>query len=199
MGYGIVAGLNGTGDKTKTILKQISSDRYQSFDEAFLATVMQSDNVAAVMVTADIPPNYKPGMRVDLTVTSLGDTQSLQGGILLQTLLLGSNQEVYAIAQGATSLKESTSKGPITANIFGGAIVEREIIGILAPNSSVKLLLRSPKCISPERLVSTMNKKYPDTAQVLDLMSIRVKIPPDLNTAEFLRHPHKSPPGNSVF
>jgi len=193
VGYGIVVGLAGSGDINRELLDEISSKTIQGFGinkPSKPSAFIKAENVAAVMLTANIPPNYKQGMRVDFTLTSLGDATSLEGGILMQTPLLGLNQEVYAIAQGPISTVGFTEDGKeqdcIIATIFGGALVEREIIGILAPKNSAKLLLRNANRISTERLVKTINKKYPDTAQVLDLMSLRVKIPQDSTTAEFL-------------
>ncbi len=189
LGYGIVVGLKGAGDKNKTFLEQINSDRYQSLGPKFPSTVVQSENVAAVIVTANIPPNYKTGMRVDITVRRLGDAKSLQGGYLMQTTLLGVNHEVYAFAQGAISQKEpgldANNKHPLTATIVNGGIVERETIGNPAPNA-IKLLLRSPDRITAESMVSEINKKHPHSAKVLDLMSIRVEIPQNSTTSEFL-------------
>ena len=116
LGYGLVVGLNGTGDSTQSTFTALTiSNMLKRLNITLPAGTLQTKNVAAVMVTADIPPFQKSGDRLDVTVSSLGDAGSLQGGTLLQTPLLGADNNVYAVAQGSISL------GGYTANGGGGS------------------------------------------------------------------------------
>ena len=134
---------------------------------------IKSGNVAAVMVTADMGPFRKSGSRLDVTVSSIGDAKSLQGGILLQTPLLGADDKVYAVAQGPLALggfiggsggaggATVQKNHPTVGTITGGAIVEREIPTQFAPNGTMNLLLRSPDFSTAARVAEVINKKYP--------------------------------------
>ena len=104
VGYGLIVGLAGDGDKNMVYTVQAIANMLQKFGIVVPAATLQSKNVAAVIVTADIPAYAKLGSRLDVTISSLGDAKSLQGGVLLQTPLQGINQEIYALAQGPTSV-----------------------------------------------------------------------------------------------
>ena len=118
---------------------QSIANALQRFGINIPASTVKSKNVAAVMITADIPPFFKPGQRIDVTVSSLGDAKSLQGGVLLQTPLVGADETVYAVAQGPVAVggfiggTEGPGGATVQKNhptvgiISGGAIVEREI------------------------------------------------------------------------
>src|SRR5579872_3713307 len=105
MGYGLVVGLKGTGDRTQTLFSaQSLTNLLERMGLTVSATAIQVKNTAAVMVTADLPPYAQPGSRIDVTVAAIGDAPSLQGGILLMTGVKGPDGQVYAVAQGPLAL-----------------------------------------------------------------------------------------------
>lgn len=166
------------------------------------SAAIQAKNVAAVMVIADIPAFQKPGARLDVTVSSLGDAKTLQGGVLLQTPLQGADGKVYAVAQGAVSIggfAAGTEGGggatvqknhPTTGQIIGGALVEQEIPATIVRNNYVELLLRDPDFTSAARLAEAINEKFTNSAEAVDSTAIRVKIPEGAESTpvEFIAH-----------
>jgi len=150
---------------------------------------LKAENVAAVMVTADIPPFLRPGSRISVTVSSIGDADTLQGGVLLQTPLIGADGQVYAVAQGAVAvggfLQGSGSQGgatvqqnhPTVGMIPDGAIVEREIRTDLEENGALDLLLLNPDFNTAVRLADAINKVYPAIAKAEDAARVNVRIP----------------------
>ncbi len=168
VGYGLVVGLSGTGDTlvdgqfTKQSLKAMLNRLGVKPTDAGL----DSKNVAAVMVTAVLPPFARQGSRIDVTVSALGDAKSLLGGTLLVTPVLGADGEVYAVAQGqlavggftASGAAETVIKGvPTSARIASGAIVEREVGFQMANMESVKLSLRNPDFTTARRIAQAIN------------------------------------------
>jgi flagellar P-ring protein precursor FlgI len=168
VGYGLVVGLNGTGDTlvdgqfTKQSLKAMLNRLGVKPTDAGL----DSKNVAAVMVTAVLPPFARQGSRIDVTVSALGDAKSLLGGTLLVTPVLGADGEVYAVAQGqlavggfaASGAAETVVKGvPTSARIASGAIVEREVGFEMANMESVTLSLRNPDFTTARRVAQAIN------------------------------------------
>jgi flagellar P-ring protein precursor FlgI len=163
VGFGLVAGLAGDGDKDPIYTKQTVANMLQRYGITVPATTLSAKNVAVVMVTADIPAFVKSGTRLDVQVASMGDAKSLQGGVLLQTPLLGADNKVYAVAQGPMSIggfvagagggggASVTKNHPTVAQIIGGAIVEREIPTAIvrdnhrAPVARTGLHLRRPR------------------------------------------------------
>ncbi|HWC58108.1 MAG TPA: flagellar basal body P-ring protein FlgI, partial [Verrucomicrobiae bacterium] len=130
VGYGLVAGLAGDGDKDPVYTKQTVANLLQRYGINVPATTLSAKNVAVVMVTADIPAFAKSGTRLDIQVASMGDAKSLQGGVLLQTPLLGADNKVYAVAQGPLSIggfvaggggASVTKNHPTAAQIVNGA------------------------------------------------------------------------------
>lgn len=189
VGYGLVSGLVGEGDKNPVYTVQSVANLLQRFGVAVPATTLQAKNVAAVMVTADIPAFFKPGARLDVHVSSMGDAKTLQGGILLQTPLLGADGQVYAVAQGALSVGgfsagvggpggASVQKNhPTVAQIIGGALVEREIPATIVQDHQLELLLREPDFTSAARLASAVNEKFPGSSRAMDSTTVRVRLP----------------------
>lgn len=191
VGYGIVVGLNGTGDSvsnsdfTKQSLKSMLNRLGIKPDEDSLSP----DNVAAVMVTASLPPFSRPGSRIDVTVSALGDASSLLGGTLLVTPILGADGEVYAVSQGQLAVggfssggaAETVTKGvPTSARIANGAIVEREINFSLNSLEAVKLNLRNPDFTTARRISQAINAFLGQSASIAtDPTTIVVQIPPD--------------------
>jgi flagellar P-ring protein FlgI len=168
VGYGLVVGLNGTGDSladghfTKQSLKAMLNRLGVKPTDSGL----DSKNVAAVMVTATLPSFARRGSRIDVTVSSLGDSSSLLGGTLLVTPVLGADGEVYAVAQGqlavggfsAAGAAESVTKGvPTSARIANGGIVEREVKYNMAGMKSIKISLRNPDFTTARRVSQAIN------------------------------------------
>jgi flagellar P-ring protein FlgI len=189
VGYGLVAGINSEGDKNLVFTVQSIANMLQRFGISVPSTTLQSKNVAAVIVTAEIPPFLKPGARLDVHVSSMGDAKTLQGGILLQTPLFGADNSVYAVAQGPL-LVGGYSAGPggaggasvqknatTTAQIIGGAIVEKEIPSTIVRDNHIELILREPDFTSAVRLSAAINDKFTNSAQAVDATTVRVRIP----------------------
>ncbi|MBC8242554.1 MAG: flagellar basal body P-ring protein FlgI [Alphaproteobacteria bacterium] len=189
VGYGLVVGLNGTGDSiddghfTKESLQSMLNRMGIKTTDA----AVDSDNVAAVMVTGVLPPFVRQGSRVDVTVSALGDSDSLLGGTLLVTPLVGADGEVYAVAQGqlavggfaATGAAETVTKGvPTSARIANGAIVERELNFSITDLDNVKLTLRNPDFTTARRIAQAINAFLgSNAAQALDLSTIDLQVP----------------------
>lgn len=193
VGFGVVVGLAGDGDKNPVYTIQIVANLLQHYGVTVPAASLASKNVAAVMVTADIPAFMKPGTRLDVTVSSLGDAKSLLGGVLLQTPLIGADGKVYAVAQGSTSIGGGFSAGveggggstvqknhPTVGQIIGGALVEREIPATIVRNNFLELLLREPDFTSASRLAEAVNAEFPNSSSALDSTTVRVQLPPGL-------------------
>lgn len=195
VGYGLVVGVASEGDKNLIFTVQSIANMLQRFGITVPTTTLQSKNVAAVMVTADIPAFVKPGARLDVHVASLGDAKTLQGGVLLQTPLLGVDNEVYALAQGPLSVGgfyagtggvggASVQKNhPTTAQIIGGALVEKEIPATIVRDNHIELLLREPDFTSSARLAGAINEKFTNSSQAVDSTTVRVRIPEALQTS----------------
>jgi flagellar P-ring protein precursor FlgI len=171
VGYGIVVGLNGTGDKLNnapfTRESLVSMLERLGINTRDQARTMDTKNVAAVMVTSNMPPFVKPGERIDVTVAALGDASNLTGGTLLVTSLLGADGEVHAVGQGvvatgaiaARGAAQSVTRGvPTSGRIANGAIVEKEIPFELARMSAPHLGLRNPDLTTAMRIAAAVNR-----------------------------------------
>jgi len=190
IGYGLVVGLNGTGDDlSRSIFTRESLiGMLQRLGVNTRSPNLQTRNVAAVMVTANLPPFARQGTRVDVTVSALGDAKSLLGGTLLVTPLLGADGEVYSVAQGtlavagfeATGAAASITRGvPTSARISNGAIVEREVGFELNELAQVKLSLRNPDLTTSRRIAQSINALLnARAAQSLDGSTVLVSMPP---------------------
>ena len=168
VGYGLVVGLNKTGDDLKKIgaTKQSLLGMLERFGINTRDDRLETDNVAAVVVTAVLPPFARQGSRVDINVSSLGNAQSLQGGSLAVTPLMGADGEVYAVAQGQVQVGGFTAQGagatitrgvPTAGRIPNGAIVEREVDFDLADMNSVKVALHNPDFTTARRISDAVN------------------------------------------
>jgi flagellar P-ring protein precursor FlgI len=195
VGYGLVVGLAGDGDLDPVYTQQTVANMLQRFGITVPPITLSAKNVAAVMVTADIPAFVRNGTRIDVTVAAIGNAKSLQGGILLQTPLLGADGETYAVAQGALSVGGfAVGQGgaggatvqknhPTVAQITGGALVEKEIPTQVVHNSQVDLLLREPDFTSAARMSAAINQVFPESSLALDPTTVRVKVPEGLDHA----------------
>ena len=191
VGFGLVAGLAGDGDKDPIYTQQTIANMLQRYGvnvQPVLAQV-SAKNVAVVMVTADIPAFIKQGARIDVQVASMGDAKSLQGGVLLQTPLLGADNKVYAVAQGPIAVggftvgtgggggASVTKNHPTVAQIIGGAIVEREIPAQIIRDDTVELLLREPSFISVALTADAINQVFTNSARAIDSTSVQIHMP----------------------
>jgi len=190
MGYGLIIGLNGTGDKkgTEFTIRSVTS-MLSKMGITIDPSVVSVKNVAAVMVTAKLPPFAKKGSRIDVTISSIGDSTSLQGGTLLFTPLLGANQMVYAIAQGPVSLGgyvgggggDSVQKNHSTVGrIADGAIIEREVEMDLNSRNDLTLTLRNHDFSTAVRLADIVNQNLKqDIAHPMDAGTVVISVPPE--------------------
>lgn len=191
IGYGLVVGLNGTGDKLKnnafTEQSLIAFLERQGVNTR--GTELKTKNVAAVTVTASLPAFARSGSRVDVSVGAMGDAKSLQGGTLLATPLYGADGEVYAVAQGPLSIGgfaasggsgSSITKGvPTNGQIANGAVIEREIEFALNSMPSINLALRNPDVTTSRKIADAINKKMgPGTASPTDPGTVKLLVPP---------------------
>jgi len=189
VGYGLVVGLNGTGDTLADghFTKQSLQSMLNRLGVKPTDAGLDSKNVAAVMVTAVLPPFARKGSRIDVTVSSLGDSSSLLGGTLLVTPILGADGEVYAVSQGqlavggftATGNAETVTKGvPTSARIANGAIVEREVKFDLSNLKDVKMTLRNPDFTTARRVAQAVNAFLGTAAATpTDTTTVQLRIP----------------------
>lgn len=196
VGFGLVTGLAGDGDKNPVYTVQAFANMLQRFGMSIAPNAIQSKNVAAVMVTAEISGFAKPGSRIDVHVSSMGDAKSLTGGILLQTPLLAGNGKMYAVAQGPLVLggfSAGTGGGggasvqknhPTVAIVPDGAKVIEEIGGAILEAETLELLLKEPDFTSVSRLAEAINHVFTNSCESIDSTTVRVKVPP-----EFAGHP----------
>jgi flagellar P-ring protein FlgI len=193
VGYGLVVGLNGTGDTlTNSPFTERSLigmlERLGINENSDFATIKTKD-IAAVMVTATLPPFAAQGSRIDVAVAAMGDAKSLQGGVLLVTPLQGADGEVYAVSQGTVSSGFSASGGsgssitkgvPTAGRIANGAIVEREVNFHLADLSVLRLSLRNPDFTTAARIADAINRQFKTPlATATDSATVRFKVPDD--------------------
>jgi flagellar P-ring protein precursor FlgI len=193
VGYGLVVGLDGTGDQTSQAPFTIQSIRNMlaKFGVTIPANVNpQLKNVAAVTVRADLPAFSKPGQMIDVTVDSIGNASSLRGGSLLMTPMRGIDGEVYAIAQGSLVVSGFGVSGkdgsriainvPSSGRVPNGASVERAVASNFATEPYIVLNLNTPDFTTASRLTDGINTLLgPDTARAMDAVSVRVQAPVD--------------------
>lgn len=190
LGYGIVVGLNGTGDTLNNtpFTKQSLQAMLERLGVNTRGANMRTANVAAVMVTANLPPFATQGTRVDVTVSAMGDSKSLQGGTLLVTPLLGADGEVYAVSQGPVAISGFSAEGeaskitrgvPTVGRIANGGVVEREIDFALNKLSTLRLSLRNPDLTTARRVAAAINDFIGgDSAEPTDPSTVVLQIPP---------------------
>jgi flagellar P-ring protein precursor FlgI len=169
VGYGLVVGLNNTGDtlNNTAFTKQSLTAMLERLGVNTRGANLRTGNVAAVMVTANLPPFATQGTRMDVTVSSLGDASSLQGGTLLVTPLLGADGEVYSVAQGSVAIAGFQAEGaaakitrgvPTVGRIANGAVVEREIAFDFSKLSMLRMALRNPDFTTAKRIAAAVNE-----------------------------------------
>ena len=203
IGYGLVVGLQGTGDDAsvpfttqsmKAILAQMGvriDGPLTDFEQAATAARVDIKNTAAVLVTADLPGFAKPGQRIDINVSAIGKATNLRGGSLIMTAMRGVDGEIYALAQGALTATgiDANAAGskvaigvPTSARIPGGAIVERIVDTPFETSENVIFNIRENDFSTTTAIVNAINKKFGgDVAQAIDGVSVSVRAPQNLN------------------
>ncbi|KAB0676577.1 flagellar basal body P-ring protein FlgI [Aureimonas leprariae] len=202
VGYGLVIGLQGTGDSLRN--SPFTEQSLQSMLDRMGVNVRagnpRTKNVAAVVVTADLPPFIGAGQRIDVSVASLGDAQSLMGGTLVMTPLYGADGEVYAVAQGSMAVSGFTSEGesekltqgvPTSGRIASGALIEREVPRAEVETDQITMELRNPDYRTTIRVVDAINafaiKKWGRTvAREQDLRTVSLTRPGRISSTRFI-------------
>ena len=189
VGYGLVVGLNGTGDSLNNspFTEQSLVGMLERLGVNVRGQKVRTDNVAAVMVTATLPPFSRQGTRIDVNVSSLADAQDLRGGTLLVTPLLGADGEVYAVSQGPVATGSFSAKGqgasivkgvPTSGRIPSGALIERELEFNLSALGSLKLSLRNPDFTTAVRIADVVSQRLGKGMAVAeDPGTVRVSMP----------------------
>jgi flagellar P-ring protein precursor FlgI len=198
VGYGLVVGLNGTGDSLRNcpFTRQSLEGMTERLGVNIRGANANSKNMAAIMVTAELPPFATPGSRIDVSVASMCDAKSLLGGTLLVTSLQGADGQVYAVAQGSVQTGavsgggasgSSVTRGvPTAGRIASGATVELETGFHLANMTEVRLNLRNPDFTTAQRVAAAINQVYPSTALAENGTVIALRAPAQMGMAGFI-------------
>lgn len=193
IGYGLVVGLNGTGDSLNSapFTKQSLQAMLERMGVNTTGANLNTKNVAAVMVTSNLPAFTVQGSRIDVNISALGDAKSLQGGTLLVTPLMGADGEAYAIAQGPIAIGGFAAEGeaakivqgvPTSGRIANGALVERELPFKLASMSTLRLSLRNPDLTTARRMAQSINDLIGEpVAEPLNPTGVRLTLPRNFN------------------
>lgn len=189
IGYGLVVGLNGTGDTFLNVpyTQQSLTAMLERLGINAKDQIMRPENIAAVMVTANLPAFSRQGTRIDVSVSSMGDAEDLKGGTLIATPLLGADGEVYAVAQGAVAVAGFSAQGeaasivqgvPTNGRIANGGIVERELPFELSDMNAVKLSLHNPDLTTARRITAAINETLDaNMARAMDPATIQLERP----------------------
>ncbi len=192
IGYGIVTGLDGLGDSDKALTQQTIANLLQRFGLQTTASNLTNKNAAVVMVTANIPAFARSGTKLDVTVSSVADAKSLQGGVLLQTPMVGGDGQVYAVAQGNIFLGgfsagtggsggSSVQKNHLTTGVvIGGGLIENEIPTSLFSKGVLEVVLRQPDFTSAVRVANAINTQIAPLAEAESASTIRVYVPAEM-------------------
>lgn len=192
IGYGIVIGLQGTGDKRQTVFStQALANMLERMGVQVNPTAFQVKNMAAVMISANLPPFAQPGMRIDLTAAAIGDATNLQGGILMATPLRGLDGQIYAVAQGSVITGGFVAKGggasaslnhPTAGRVPSGAIIERAAPTV-ALGAVIRLQLRQADFTTAARIAATINERFGEGRATPESSgAVRVNTPPEYST-----------------
>jgi flagellar P-ring protein precursor FlgI len=198
VGYGLVVGLNGTGDSLRNapFTRQSLEGMTERLGVNIRGANANTKNTAAVLVTAELPPFATPGSRVDVGVASLGDAKSLLGGTLIVTSLQGADGQVYAVAQGSVQTGAVSGSGgsgssvtrgvPTAGRIASGATVEAETGFNLDRMNEVRLTLRNPDFTTAQRVAAAINQTYPGTALAENGSVVALRAPAQFGMAGFI-------------
>jgi flagellar P-ring protein precursor FlgI len=187
-GLGLIVGLNGTGDRRQTVFStQMLTNMLERSGITVSADQMRVKNIAAVMVTALLPPFVRKGSRLDVTVSSIGDAESIQGGVLIMTSLQAGNSDIYVVAQGQVVLGGFSASGggskvqsghPTVGRIPNGGLVEKEVPVDLAGKTQLTLVLNNSDMTSASRAARAVNETVgTPVATAQDGRTIAIKIP----------------------
>ncbi len=200
IGYGLVVGLNGTGDKRTTIFStQSLANMLERMGVSVAPSAMRVQNMAAVMVTATLPAFAQPGATIDVTAAAVGDASNLQGGLLVMTSLRGANGQVYAVAQGPVVTggfvagrggNTQSTNHPTVGRVPAGATVER-LAPSVAPSGEIRLQIRNADFTTSARTAAAINQKFPSTTPIARAENgglVRVATPAEwkANVSEFI-------------
>lgn len=205
IGYGLVVGLNGTGDSRGTVFtansianmlanfgiyvdKPLEQRLFYSEDGNMRTNFgiyvdkqkMKVKNVAAVMVSAELPPFARSGTKISITISSIGDCKDLSGGILIQTPLVGPDGVVYAVAQGPISMGKLTKTKGTVARITDGAVIEREVKGEIFKDKKLSLYLKNPDFTSASSIQDAINLHFGNIAKAIDPSLVEIETPEEL-------------------
>lgn len=198
VGYGLVVGLNGTGDSVRNspFTRQSTQAMLERLGVNTRDANLNTKNIAAVMVTARLPAFAAPGSRTDVTVSAMGDARSLLGGTLLVTALMGADGQVYAVSQGTVATGGVSAQGgsgssvtrgvPTAGRIAAGATVERETGFQLASMPTLRLTLRNPDFTTARRIAEAINSRYPASARADNPTIVTLQAPGAMPMTDFL-------------
>ncbi|CBG39605.1 flagellar basal body P-ring protein FlgI [Helicobacter mustelae] len=186
IGYGLVIGLNGTGDKTSSkFTMQSVANMLESMNIKVSPKDIKSRNVAAVMITATLPPFARQGDKLDIQIASIGDAKSIEGGTLILTPLSAVDGNIYAVAQGNVTL--GSSENALSAVISNGATVEKEVAFDIYNKNGLTLSLKQTNFQNAIKVQNILNKTFgKGLAKAIDPRTIKVLKPEGLSSVEFL-------------
>lgn len=186
IGYGLVIGLNGTGDKNSSkFTMQSIANMLESVNVKISPDDIKSKNVAAVMITASLPTFARQGDKIDIQISSIGDAKSIQGGTLIMTPLTAVDGNIYAIAQGAVVV--GNSQNVLSATVMNGATIEREVSYDLYDKTGMSLSLKKSSFQNAVKIQNAINNVFgQDIALAIDPRTIKIVRPKNLSMIEFL-------------
>ena len=183
LGYGLVVGLNGTGDKSKFTMQSLQNLLRNSYIKIPTSSI-QSKNIAAVMVTADLPPFSKQGDKIKIKISAIGDAKSIDRGELLVTQLKGVDGNVYALAQGSV-ISEKVS--PTTGFIYDGATIENSVKYDLANENDLTISLLKNSAQNADLIETKINENFKENiAKAIDTKTIIVKKPDNISMVKLI-------------
>ncbi len=196
-GYGLIVGLQGTGDSTTFVFtSQLAKNMFEKLGVRTTDDDVGSKNIAAGLVTAQVHSFAKPGDRIDVLLSSVGDAKSLEGGVLVHTVLQGINNEVYAVAQGPLSIgggfnvggkaTETRKNISTTAHIPHGALIEKEIPVHVFFGNAIRLSLHETDFTTALRLMDAVNAKYPGSSQAISAADVEITPPKEFRTRDMI-------------
>lgn len=181
LGYGIVVGLPGTGDSRSTLASTSIQNLLGNLGQTFSESELRARNIAAVIVTAEIPPFARKGDRINVTVSSIGDAKSLENGVLIQTPLQAGNNQIYAVAQGVISATDrrmsQSDKGKTVGVVLNGAMVEKDLQEDLFQNREIRIQLRSFDFTTLDRVHKKVQSTFPELKAAIDGSSVVITVP----------------------
>lgn len=180
LGLGLVTGLAGKGDSSNSaLLRSTLASMVSSFGVTVSAQEVRSKNCAVVMLNAELPAFSRPGDRIDVTVSSIGDARDLDGGVLLQANLQAANGQVYAVAQGRVAVTPDPAGAKTVGRVALGGIVEREVVSRFVSDGRISIILRSPDFVTADAVRAAVEKEFPGASSSRDPSLVEVQIPQD--------------------